>query len=51
LLASLNHCHEIGIGSEGFWMQEIIMGLGLFVEKLSNEKRRYFIASKMHHRQ
>jgi hypothetical protein len=50
LAASLNHCHEIGIGNEGFWLQEIIMGLGLFVEKLSHEERRYFNASKILHR-
>jgi hypothetical protein len=50
LVASLNYSHEIDIGSEGFWTQGNILGLGLFVEKLSDEKRIYFIASKMHHR-
>jgi hypothetical protein len=34
--------------SEGFWRQGNV-GLGLCVENLSDEKRSYLIASKLHH--
>jgi hypothetical protein len=40
MVASLNYCHEVGIGSEGFQMQGNVMGLGLFVEKLSDKKKK-----------
>jgi hypothetical protein len=48
LVASLNYSHETGIGYEGFWIQGNTLGLGLFLEKLSDEKASYFTATKMH---
>jgi hypothetical protein len=42
LVASFNYSHGIGIGNEDFWIQENILRLGLFLEKLFDEKKKLF---------